>query len=55
MKSKNRLKGRDKDCLGVVQSGFESIKNQRDPYDVFAVMEFEKYKKIKKATEDRQW
>ena len=34
------LEGRDKDGVGVVQSGFESIKNQRDPYDVFAVMEF---------------
>ena len=34
------LSGRDKDGLGVVQNGFESIKNQRDPYDVFAVMEF---------------
>ena len=26
--------------MGVVQNGFESIKDQRDPYDVFAVMEF---------------
>lgn len=34
------IKGRDKDGLGVVQDGFESIKDQRDPYDVFAVMEF---------------
>lgn len=34
------LKGRDKDGLGVVQDGFESIIEQRDPYDVFAVMEF---------------
>lgn len=34
------LKGRDKDGLGVVQDGFESIMEQRDPYDVFAVMEF---------------
>lgn len=34
------LDGRDKDGLGVVQDGFESIKDQRDPYDVFAVMEF---------------
>lgn len=33
---------RDKNGLGVVQDGFELIKNQRDPYDVFAVMEFEK-------------
>lgn len=36
------LDGRDKDGLGVVQDGFESIKDQRDPYDVFAVMEFER-------------
>lgn len=36
------FKGRDKEGLGVVQSGFESIKDQRDPYDVFAVMEFER-------------
>lgn len=34
------LKGRDKNGLGVVQDGFESIKDQRDPYDVFAVIEF---------------
>ena len=34
------LDGRDKDGLGVVQDGFETITNQRDPYDVFAVMEF---------------
>ena len=33
---------RDKNGLGVVQDGFELIKNQRDPYDVFAVLEFEK-------------
>lgn len=37
--SKN-FQGRDKEGLGVVQDGFESIKDQRDPYDVFAVMEF---------------
>ena len=35
-------KGRDKNGLGVVQSGFEAIKEQKDPYDVFAVMEFER-------------
>ena len=34
------LEGRDKNGLGIVQDGFESIKDQRDPYDVFAVMEF---------------
>lgn len=34
------LVGRDKDGLGIVQSGFEKIKDQRDPYDVFAVIEF---------------
>lgn len=34
--------GRDKNGLGIVQNGFESIKEQKDPYDVFAVMEFEK-------------
>ena len=34
------FQGRDKEGLGVVQNGFESIKDQRDPYDVFAVMEF---------------
>lgn len=33
---------RDKNGLGVVQNGFEKIKEQKDPYDVFAVMEFEK-------------
>lgn len=33
---------RDKNGLGVVQNGFELIKDQRDPYDVFAVMEFNK-------------
>lgn len=36
------FKGRDKKGLGIVQNGFESIKDQRDPYDVFAVMEFNK-------------
>lgn len=36
------LEGRDKDGLGVVLNGFESIKDQRDPYDIFAVMEFNK-------------
>lgn len=35
-------KGRDKNGLGIVQDGFEAIKEQKDPYDVFAVMEFEK-------------
>ena len=35
-------KSRDKNGLGIVQSGFEKIKEQKDPYDVFAVMEFEK-------------
>ena len=39
--SKNS-KSRDKNGLGIVQSGFESIKEQKDPYDVFAVIEFEK-------------
>lgn len=34
------LAGRDKNGLGIVQTGFEKIKDQRDPYDVFAVMEF---------------
>ena len=34
------LVGRDKEGLGIVQSGFEKIKDQRDPYDVFAVIEF---------------
>ena len=33
---------RDKNGLGVVRNGFELIKEQKDPYDVFAVMEFEK-------------
>lgn len=33
---------RDKGGLGVVRNGFELIKEQKDPYDVFAVMEFEK-------------
>lgn len=32
--------GRDKEGLGIVLDGFEAIKDQRDPYDVFAVMEF---------------
>ena len=35
-------KGRDKNGLGIVQNGFEAIKEQKDPYDVFAVMEFER-------------
>lgn len=39
--SKNS-KGRDKNGLGVVKNGFEEIKEQKDPYDIFAVMEFEK-------------
>ncbi len=34
------IDGRDKQGLGIVIDGFEQIKNQRDPYDVFAVMEF---------------
>lgn len=34
------LQGRDKGGLGIVKDGFESIKDQRDPYDVFAVVEF---------------
>ena len=38
----DELKGRDKNGLGVVQSGFETIIEQRDPYDVFAVVEFDK-------------
>lgn len=37
--SENRV-SRDNGGLGVVQNGFEKIKNQRDPYDVFAIMEF---------------
>ena len=36
----DNFEGRDKNGLGLVLDGFESIKNQRDPYDVFAVMEF---------------
>ena len=36
------LEGRDKEGLGVVKDGFESIKDQRDPYDVFAVVEFQR-------------
>ena len=36
------LEGRDKNGLGIVQDGFEKIKEQKDPYDVFAVIEFEK-------------
>ncbi|KZX12091.1 TIGR02710 family CRISPR-associated CARF protein [Methanobrevibacter oralis] len=35
-------KARDKKGLGIVKSGFEKIKEQKDPYDVYAVMEFEK-------------
>lgn len=33
---------RDKQGMGIVKSGFEKIKEQKDPYDVYAVMEFEK-------------
>lgn len=33
---------RDKNGMGIVKDGFEVIKNQRDPYDIFAVMEFNK-------------
>ena len=33
---------RDKFGMGIVKDGFEVLKNQRDPYDVFAVMEFER-------------
>lgn len=33
---------RDKKGMGIVLSGFEKIKEQKDPYDVYAVMEFEK-------------
>ena len=36
------FEGRDKNGLGIVKNGFEHIKSQRDPYDVFAVMEFNK-------------
>lgn len=36
------LEGRDKNGLGVVQDGFESIIDQKDPYDVYAVLEFER-------------
>ena len=32
--------GRDKDGVGVVVSGFEEIINQKDPYDLYAVVEF---------------
>ena len=32
--------GRDKKGVGVVLSGFEEIKNQKDPYEVYAVVEF---------------
>ena len=32
--------GRDKNGVGVVLSGFEEIKNQKDPYEVYAVVEF---------------
>ena len=33
---------RDKNGMGIVKNGFEKIKSQKDPYDVYAVMEFEK-------------
>lgn len=32
--------GRDKDGVGVVISGFEEIISQKDPYDLYAVVEF---------------
>ena len=32
--------GRDKDGVGVVVSGFEEIISQKDPYDLYAVVEF---------------
>ena len=35
-------KSRDKNGLGIVQTGFEKIKEQKDPFEIFAVMEFEK-------------
>lgn len=37
--SKGR-EGRDKDGVGVVVSGFEEIISQKDPYDLYAVVEF---------------
>ena len=36
------IDSRDKNGLGIVKDGFEEIKQQKDPYDLFAVMEFEK-------------
>lgn len=33
---------RDKKGLGIVLDGFEKIKEQKDPYEVYAVMEFER-------------
>lgn len=33
---------RDKNGLGIVKSGFEKIKNQKNPYSTYAVLEFDK-------------
>ena len=38
----DNLEGRDKDGLGVVRDGFEAIIEQKNPYDVFAVVEMDR-------------
>lgn len=34
--------GKDKNGVGIVKSGFETIKDQKDPYDTFAVLEIDR-------------
>lgn len=36
------IEGRDKDGVGIVKDGFEKITEQKDPYDIYAILEFNK-------------
>lgn len=38
--------GRDKGGLGIVKDGFEEIKKQKDPFDLYAVVEFNRGKEF---------
>lgn len=34
--------GRNKNGVGIVKNGFESIKSQKDPYNIYAIFEFDR-------------
>lgn len=38
--------GRDKNGLGIVKDGFEQVKKQKDPFDLYAVIEFNRGKEF---------